>query len=749
MKLAHQCDFSDIDECLIDAIIFGTNCLKAQDKLLQTPKKLNLQQCLTVCQHYESLKLLHIQQIRPGSSKYIELLKKCHPKKKPRSSQNDQKWQSRSQPADTRQQSQRTNKTQKKFYWCGHNLHKDRACECPAWGHNCRKCNKLNHWENMCGQLLPRRRTNQDRGRENNHSMVSEIRNSSLMSNVTSNNPNTVPKQVLDVVGMANLVDNLSHYYRRQLELDTLNMTSPTQIFSNVKIDGVLVRGKQDTGAEINVMPLNIYDQLNLKLKGKLQLKPCNDVKVIGYSKQSVSNVGKVTVTCTHATKQAIFYVTDLNDTKILLGLSFCKLFDLVKIQCDEHCVCKKVVVDILNEAIHNEFPRGLDVPSQEQTRQQFLPVDINTKLRADCKTHIRELFPKLFEGIGTIKDAIVKLDVDQSVTPIVQPPRKVPQAMVEPLKQEIDRMTSLGVIRKLNINEATDWCHNLVLVHKPNGKLWVCLDPRTINKALRFNVHNARTFQDMTSSIKKVAKVSKIDANSGFWTLPMDEDSQILKNFNTPWGRYCFTKMPFRLNQVQYFFQYYMDSHFQDINSTTNVIVDNVMIHGESDQQHDKHLLQVLNKCREIGLKLNSDKCVFGQKKVQFYGNTISTDGIKPDPSKVDIIIQMPSPSMKTELASFLGMCNYISPYIPRLSDVTVTLRELNKKNVEFTWNSTYEKVFKEAKLHIANAVTLQYFDPMKSIVLECDASGNGVSGTLLQDGQPIVYVSQALTET
>ena len=164
--------------------------------------------------------------------------------------------------------------------------------------------------------------------------------------------------------------------------------------------------------------------------------------------------------------------------------------------------------------------------------------------------------------------------------------------------------------------------------------------------------MHNTRTFQDMTSSIRRVAKVSKIDTSSSFWTLPMDEDSQILMTFNTPWGRYCFTKMPFGLNQVQYFFQYYMDSHFQDINTTTNVIADNIMIHGESEQQHDKHLLQVLNKCCEIGLKLNPDKCVFGQKQVQFYGKTISTEGIRPDPTKVDVIIQMPSPSNKTELA-------------------------------------------------------------------------------------------------
>ena len=112
-----------------------------------------------------------------------------------------------------------------------------------------------------------------------------------------------------------------------------------------------------------------------------------------------------------------------------------------------------------------------------------------------------------------------------------------------------------LGVIKKLDINQATDWCHNLVLVRKPNGKLRVCLDPRTINRALRFNVHNSRTFQDVTLSIRKVTKVSKIDANSGFWTLPMDNHSQLLTTFNTPWGRYCFVKMPFGLNQVQYFF--------------------------------------------------------------------------------------------------------------------------------------------------------------------------------------------------
>ena len=423
----------------------------------------------------------------------------------------------------------------------------------------------------------------------------------------------------------------------------------------------------------------------------------------------------------------------------------FCKAFDLVKIICDNNCVCKKKMVEVLNE-----FPAGLDIPKEKKMNQVYLPpFDVYTKLRPDCKAHTMEVFPELFDGVGTIKDAIVKLNVDQSIIPVIQPPRKIPQAMVDPLKQEIERMMTLGVIRKLDINKATDWYHNLVLVRKPNGKLHVCLDPHTINKALRFNVHNARTFQGVMSSIRKVTKVSKIDANSGFWTLQMDNQSQLLTMFNMPLGRYCFVKMPFRINQTQYFFQFYMDAHFQDINSTTIVIADNVMIHGESDAQHDMHLLQVLNKCREIGLKLNPEKCQFGEKEVRFYGNIISSAGVKPDQMKVDIILKMPSPKLKLKLASFLGLCNYLSTYIPRLSDVTTTLRQLNKKSVKFVWNPTYEKVFRQEKLHVANAVTLHYFNPEQSIVLECDASGNGVRGTLLQNGQPVIFISQALTDT
>ena len=184
-------------------------------------------------------------------------------------------------------------------------------------------------------------------------------------------------KQVLDVVNLANNGNSSGKNVQHHFELDTLSTSTatpvkvqPTEVFSNIEIDGVLIHGKQDTGAEVNAMPLNVYDQLNQKLDGKLELKSCNDIKVIGYSKQSMNIVGKISVTCTHANviKKCNFFVTDIIDTKVILGLQFCRAFNLVKINCDDNCICKHTAVDIIN----SEFPRGLGPGSPDSTKMKL-----------------------------------------------------------------------------------------------------------------------------------------------------------------------------------------------------------------------------------------------------------------------------------------------------------------------------------------------------------------------------------------
>ena len=113
------------------------------------------------------------------------------------------------------------------------------------------------------------------------------------------------------------------------------------------------------------------------------------------------------------------------------------------------------------------------------------------------------------------------------------------------------------------------------------------------------------------------------------------------------------------------------MDTYFGDLNDGTHVIADDIKIHGEDEATHDMYLIQVLDQCRKVGLKLNLDKCVFKSTSIPFFGHVISDEGVPPDPAKLDAIRNMPSPTSKHEILSFLGLCNYLSTYVPNMSSI------------------------------------------------------------------------------
>ena len=165
---------------------------------------------------------------------------------------------------------------------------------------------------------------------------------------------------------------------------------------------------------------------------------------------------------------------------------------------------------------------------------------------------------------------------------------------------------------------------------------------------------------------------------------------NQLLTTFDIPWDQYCFLKLPFELCELQYFFQFYMDLNFKAVNRGTHIITDDVLIVGSDSNpsitgNHDHCLIQVLNKCQEIGLKLNPDKCIFKSMQVLFFGHLVTSDGLKPDAKKVNAIVNMPAPQNKMQLQSFVGLCNYLSCYVPHLTNVLSPLRALTVKSIEF----------------------------------------------------------------
>lgn len=103
--------------------------------------------------------------------------------------------------------------------------------------------------------------------------------------------------------------------------------------------------------------------------------------------------------------------------------------------------------------------------------------------------------------------------------------------------------------------------------------------------------------------------------------------------------------------------------------------------------------------------MKFNKSKCSFCVIEVKFLNHIFNTKGVKPNPDKISTIIDMLSPKSVKELQRFLGMLNYLSSYIPNLTEETITLRSLLKKDSSWLWDENYECIFNKVKLCIITA--------------------------------------------
>ena len=340
-----------------------------------------------------------------------------------------------------------------------------------------------------------------------------------------------------------------------------------------------------------------------------------------------------------------------------------------------------------------------------------------------------------VFNGLGCITNVVYHIEIDKQSNPVIHPPRRIPVTLRPKVKEELSRMEKLDVIQKAH--ESTEWVNSMVTIIKPNGKLRIYIDPRDLNQAVKRDYYPMRTVDEVVTRMPN-AKVFSV----------LDHESAKLCTFNTPYGRYMFKRLPFGLSSSQDIFQRIMSEMFEDIEGV-EVVVDDLLVWGEDEEQHDSRLLKVLERARARNLKLNKDKCHIKQHEISYVGHILTKDGLKPDPKKTEAITEMPSPQNKEELQRFLGMLTYLTKFIPNLSQVASPLRVLLEKNVKWHWDSDQEHSFKALKQLAIKAPVLKYFDPHKPTKLSVDASSKGLGAVLQQDDHPVAYASRALTQT
>ena len=133
---------------------------------------------------------------------------------------------------------------------------------------------------------------------------------------------------------------------------------------------------------------------------------------------------------------------------------------------------------------------------------------------------------------------------------------------------------------------------------------------------------------------------------------------------------------------------------------------------------------------------------------EVEFLRHLITSEGLKPDPGKIDAILKMERPSSVQEIQRLNGTVNYLARFLPQLSAVMQPLMILTIKEQDWAWGVEQEKSFNDVKDLVTQAPVLTYFDVNKPLALQCDSSEKGLGAALMQDGRPVVYASRALRD-
>ncbi len=598
--------------------------------------------------------------------------------------------------------------------------------KCPAYNDKCKKCKKIGHWARKCRSQRNKERQKTPNSSGANHRGRSLTRGRSRRRGRSrSNKPRRGHQRMEEIydsdpdTGDGNAAEEppIEFYgitVPRSISVDTVDNDEEKEIHVSVDIICPEKEGqhklklKVDSGASGNTLPLRTVKAMYGKRWKAVIKKTRQHLKA--YNNTVIRTLGYIDIVCRYGTNSTWsterFYVVDVEDRPAIMGYPTSQRL-------------KVLTVNIIDEMTSPPHLQSMD--------------------------DLVQMFPECFDKIGNFKES-AKIHLKDDAKPHIDPPRKCSVHIKPKLKAELQTMEDLGVIKP--ITKHTDWCSSITTVLKKDGSLRVCLDPKRLNEAVKRCPHKIPTLEELNPEFANAKYFSKLDAKAGYWSVHLDTESQELTTFRTPFGRYCFRRLPFGLSISQDIFQQRMDTILERAPGCVG-IADDVAVYGATIEEHDSNLLNLMKIAKEEGLVFNSKKCVFQSDKIEFFGSLYTSEGIKPDPAKVEDINKMPTPQDKDDLRKFLGMISYLGAFIPNLSDKAQPLRDLLKQDVPYQWDDDHQDAFLELKRLVTTRTCLKYYDPSKPTVVEVDASQKGLGACLLQDNEPVLFASKSLTES
>ncbi|GFN86353.1 Pol polyprotein [Plakobranchus ocellatus] len=228
---------------------------------------------------------------------------------------------------------------------------------------------------------------------------------------------------------------------------------------------------------------------------------------------------------------------------------------------------------------------QGLDQPPLGRPAIEALDLlqRINNVKSTQESVDFRKEFPELFTGLGKLQKEY-KIQLKDDVVPHkISTPRRIPVPLRKDVEIELQKLQEQDIIKK--VTEPTNWCAGLVVVPKANGKIRLCVDLTKLNEGVKRENFPLPLTEELLTRLAGGKLFTKLDCNSGFHQMPLAEESQKLTTFITPFGRFCYKRLPFGISGPELFHR----EMSQLVDDIPGVLcdIDDILITGETKEEH------------------------------------------------------------------------------------------------------------------------------------------------------------------
>ena len=446
---------------------------------------------------------------------------------------------------------------------CGAKPHPGGRTQCPAYGVACHNCKKIGHFAKVC------------RSRP-----TPTLEPNKAVASVSVNTP-TVPRMMLS---------NIHHVTSTgPAPTITVNITSPNGSAS--------IQVLPDSGADISAAGKAILNHLNEKISNLLPSK----IIPKAVNGTTMHPLGKLSVTFKLKNRE---YTDDLHIYPSVLGTLM------------SWKACKGI--GILPQCY--PYPSAADTAPLPNPLSSQLLRTTTASLPVNMDAVVKE-FPTVFDGnIRSMDGEEFHIHLTDNAKPFcVNTPRSIPFVYRDKLAAELELLQTQHIIAP--VTKVTDWCAPIMVTPKKNSdRIRMCVDLSHLNryvKCERFQSPTpAEAVADIAASNAKFFTV--LDTMKGYHQCPLDQESQSLTTFITPFGRFKYLRAPYGISSISEHYDRRMAEAFAGLTGFRR-IVDDIVIYDSEITQHANHVREFLQRCAEKQITLNLDKCKFCQTQVTF----------------------------------------------------------------------------------------------------------------------------------